>query len=253
MVFVTFVVSLLSAASLLSCTLHARPVTQFTSVTQHAILVTGHSTIPLNPVNILYLAHRIPYPPNKGEKIRAFHQIRQLARNHTVHVCAFVDDPADLPHIPALRKHCASVEVVYRKGGLALVGAAVGFLLRRPLSVSLFYRKAFALMIEQKLAAERFDCIICSSSSMAQYASLANGLPKVIDFIDVDSEKWRLYAQRHAFPMSYIYRLEASRLAKYEDNNHRNIRFINLEFGRGETGTSKANAWWFDFSDLERG
>jgi sugar transferase (PEP-CTERM/EpsH1 system associated) len=169
-----------------------------------------------NHVNILYLAHRIPYPPNKGEKIRAFHQIKELAKTHAVHVCAFIDDPADFPHIPQLRQHCVSVEVVMRKGGLALLGAAVGFLSRRPLTVSLFYRRAFALKVQKILAVERFDCILCSSSSMAQYASLAGDIPKVIDFIDVDSQKWRQYAQRHAFPMSWIYRLEGERLGRYE-------------------------------------
>jgi sugar transferase (PEP-CTERM/EpsH1 system associated) len=167
-------------------------------------------------LNILYLAHRLPYPPNKGEKIRAFHQIQGLARNHAVHVCALVDDPADFSFVLALGKHCASVEVVCRNGGLALMRGAIGLFMGRPLSVSLFYRKAFALKIEKKLAAARFDCIVCSSSSMAQYAHLATGIPKVIDFIDVDSEKWRVYGQCHTFPMSVIYRLEARRLAKYE-------------------------------------
>jgi sugar transferase (PEP-CTERM/EpsH1 system associated) len=168
-------------------------------------------------MKILYLAHRLPYPPNKGEKIRAFHQIQQLAKRHTIHLCSFVDDPDDLPYIPALRKHCASVEVVYRSNTSSLLLATAALLRRRPLSVSLFYRKAFAKKILEKLATVRFDCLFVSSSSMAQYSCLAPELPKVIDFIDVDCEKWRLYAQYHSFPLAMIYRLEAKRLAKYEE------------------------------------
>lgn len=169
-------------------------------------------------MNILYLAHRIPYPPNKGEKIRAFHQIQQLARNHKVHLCSFVDDPSDLPHGETLGAYCASVNLVYRSNSLTPLLATVALLKRQPLSVALFARKSFKRKVLQTLAAERFDCIVVSSSSMAQYASVVSTVPKVIDLIDVDSEKWRLYAQHHAFPLSSVYELEAKRLARYEED-----------------------------------
>lgn len=168
-------------------------------------------------MKILYLAHRIPYPPNKGEKIRTFHQIQQLARRHTIHLCSFVDDPRDLPGAAKLREHCASVEVVYRGQARSVLLAAEALLKRSPFSVSLFYRKALAEKVTQKAATERFDCIVASSSSMAQYACLVPNVPKILDFIDMDSEKWGLYAEHRRFPLSLIYRVEAERLAKYED------------------------------------
>ena len=168
-------------------------------------------------MKILYLAHRIPYPPNKGEKIRTFHQIQQLARRHPIHLYSFVDDPNDLTGASKLRESCASVEVVYRGQARTFLHAAAAFLKRSPFSVSLFYRKALAETVAQKAATERFDCIIVSSSSMAQYACLVPNVPKILDFIDMDSEKWGLYAEHRRFPLSLIYRVEAERLAKYED------------------------------------
>jgi sugar transferase (PEP-CTERM/EpsH1 system associated) len=168
-------------------------------------------------VKILYLAHRIPYPPNKGEKIRTFHQVQQLAGRHTIHLCSFVDDSRDLPGVAKLREHCASVEVVYRGQARSVLLAAGALLKRSPFSVSLFYRKALAEKVTQKAATERFDCIVASSSSMAQYACLVPDVPKILDFIDMDSEKWGLYAEHRRFPLSLIYRVEAERLAKYED------------------------------------
>ena len=168
-------------------------------------------------MKILYLAHRIPYPPNKGEKIRTFHQIQQLARRHPIHLYSFVDDPRDLPGAAKLREHCASVEVVYRGQARSVLLAAEALLKRSPFSVSLFYRKALAEKVTQKAATERFDCIVASSSSMAQYACLVPDVPKILDFIDMDSEKWGLYAEHRRFPLSLIYRVEAERLAKYED------------------------------------
>ena len=61
-------------------------------------------------MNLLFLVHRIPYPPNKGDKIRSFHELRYLAARHRVHVGCLVDQPEDLAHIPALRLLAASVE-----------------------------------------------------------------------------------------------------------------------------------------------
>jgi len=95
--------------------------------------------------------------------------------------------------------------------------ATAALLKGQPLSVALFSRKSLKQKVLQKLATEQFDCIVVSSSSMAQYASFVLTIPKIIDFVDVDSEKWRSYAQHHSFPLSYIYRLEAERLARYED------------------------------------
>jgi sugar transferase (PEP-CTERM/EpsH1 system associated) len=169
-------------------------------------------------MNILYVAHRLPYPPNKGEKIRAFHQIQQLARHNTVHLCSFVDDPADLPHSETLKQYCASVNVVYRNNASTPLVASAALLTGQPLSVALFARKSLKQKVLQKLATEQFDCIVVSSSSMAQYASFVSTIPKVIDLVDVDSEKWRLYAQHHSFPLSSVYELEAKRLARYEEH-----------------------------------
>jgi sugar transferase (PEP-CTERM/EpsH1 system associated) len=167
-------------------------------------------------LNILYLAHRLPYFPDKGEKIRAFHTIRQLAVRHSVYVVSFIEELAEISHVAALRKHCASVEVVLRGTTCAgLLHAAVEFLGRRPLSVSLFYRKTFADKVLSELRKRKIDCIIATSGCMGQYASNIR-VAKIIDFIDVDSEKWRMYSELHAFPWSVIYRLEGRRLAQHE-------------------------------------
>jgi len=166
----------------------------------------------------LYLAHRIPYPPNKGEKIRAFHQLLHLAKHHTIHLVCLVDDPTDLEHISILEKYCASVVAVYKSKISTLCLATRALLTRKSLSVAAFYRKTLAQEIARKLQTETFDVIFVSSAAMAEYALEISTLPRVIDFVDVDSEKWRQYAQHHAIPLAWIYGLEARRLAAYEAN-----------------------------------
>jgi sugar transferase (PEP-CTERM/EpsH1 system associated) len=167
-------------------------------------------------MNILYLAHRIPYPPNKGEKIRALHQILHLARHHTIHLMCMVDDPADLEHVSILEKSCASVVAVYRNKASTLGSAARALLTRKPLSVGAFYSQELAREIAHKLHTETFDVIFVSSAAMAEYVLEVPNIPRIIDFVDVDSEKWWQYAQHHALPWSWLYKLEARRLAAYE-------------------------------------
>jgi sugar transferase (PEP-CTERM/EpsH1 system associated) len=168
-------------------------------------------------MNILYIAHRIPYPPDKGEKIRTFHQIRHLSQNHTIHLVCLVDEPADLIHVQSLEKWCASVGAVYRSKARALLSAASALLTWKPLSVAAFQQKKLAEEITQQLSTERFDALVITSSALAEYILHVSNISRVIDFIDVDSEKWRLYAQYHSFPLSLIYKLEATRLARYEE------------------------------------
>lgn len=168
-------------------------------------------------MNLLYLAHRIPYPPNKGEKIRAFHQIKYLAEKHAIHLVCFVDEPEDLPHVDVLKRYCASVEIVYRKKILTKLLAALALFTRQPLSVFSFYSAALARKVAAKLKPDQCDAIFVVSSAMAKYVMHVQDIPKIIDLVDVDSEKWRHYAAFHTFPLSWVYRLEAKRLARYED------------------------------------
>src|SRR5581483_5654601 len=168
-------------------------------------------------MNILYITHRIPYPPNKGEKIRAFHQLRQLAKKHAVHLACLVDDPEDLQYVPVLEQHCASVDFVYRRKVVSLLRATGALLTASPLSVASFYSRGLARKIRRRLQDVNIDRIIVFSSAMAAYVRHVSDIVKIMDFVDVDSEKWRLYTDHHPFPLSLVYKVEANRLARYEE------------------------------------
>lgn len=168
-------------------------------------------------MKLLYLAHRIPYPPNKGEKIRSFHQILYLAKKHEVHLACLIDEQEDWQHIEKLKESCVSVDAVYRGKTAAKCLAIVALLSNRPLSVVSFFSWKLQQRINQRLDAEKFDRVLVSSAAMAEYVKKVQGMPKVIDFIDVDSDKWKLYAEHHSFPLSWVYRIEARRLARYEE------------------------------------
>jgi len=165
-------------------------------------------------LEILYLCHRVPYPPDKGDKIRAFHQIRHLARRHRVHLLTLADGA--VPDLAPLRELCATVEVfpVHRRA--AYLRSALGALRPRPLTLSFFESSELRRRVEELAAGERFDAVVAYSSSMAPYVEPFAGVPAVLDMVDVDSAKWEQYS-RFANPLLRpVYALEARRLRAYE-------------------------------------
>ena len=178
---------------------------------------------PQRSLNVLYLCHRVPYPPDKGDKIRAFHQIRGLAARHRVHLLTFADSPEDLRAARGLEQYCTRVEVFrlgraagYLRAGLAALGS-------RPLTFAFFDSPALAARVRglaraAEASGERFDVVVAYSAAMASYAELLPGVPKVLDLVDVDSAKWEQYARLERGPMRHVYALEARRLRASESD-----------------------------------
>jgi len=174
-------------------------------------------------MKILYLAHRIPYPPNKGDKIRSFNEIRYLSARHEIHLACLSDNKKDLDYQKDLYKYCKTVKVVSIDQRVSKLKAAACLFTRMPLSIPYFYSRKLQRHIDTLLAARRFDVIFCFSSPMAEYIlnrstnDLINHSTKTImDFCDVDSEKWLQYSQQSEFPLNLIYRTENRRLLKFE-------------------------------------
>jgi sugar transferase (PEP-CTERM/EpsH1 system associated) len=167
-------------------------------------------------MNILYLCHRIPFPPNKGDKIRSYHHIKYLSQHHTVFLACLIDDPDDWQYVDSLRSMCQVVEVVGRTGFQKWLRGGKGFLGGQPLSLGAFFVPALQEKVNGLLEQESIDRIVIFSSPMAEYVRHVSSIPKIIDFVDMDSEKWRAYAQVKPFPLSLLYRTEADRLGQYE-------------------------------------
>ncbi len=167
-------------------------------------------------MKVIYLCHRVPYPPNKGEKIRAYHQIVHLVRSHSVHVACLADSREDLDHARSLERLCSSVDVVPHSPGAARMLALGALATGRSLSVAAFDSPTLRLLVERRIQQEGPDVLIAQSAAMAQFIERATGLPRVLDFVDADSEKWRSYGRLRPFPFSAVYALEAERLARYE-------------------------------------
>ena len=175
--------------------------------------------------DLLFLCQRIPYPPNKGEKIRAFQILRHLARRYRVHLGCFVDDPADFAHVPAVQALCAETHFAALDRGAARRRCLAALAAGRPLSPAYFHDPGLARWTGSLLARSRPSVAFIYSSAMAQYlpAERDGGvLPgrTVMDFVDVDSDKWRQYADRRpgvlALPARWLYRRESRTLLAFD-------------------------------------
>jgi len=168
-------------------------------------------------MKLLFLAHRIPYPPNKGDKIRSYHELRALSeRGHEIHLMAFADDLRDLNYQVELAKWCASVQIIPLRKMIAKMRALACLLTARPLSLGYFGVRKMKQLVKRALDEIEFDAIFVYSSSMAQYVPDEWRSRTVVDLVDVDSEKWRDYARRSTALKSGIYNVEAERLRNYE-------------------------------------
>jgi polysaccharide biosynthesis protein PslH len=169
-------------------------------------------------MNVLFLCHRIPYPPDKGEKIRAFHILKHLAERHTVHLAAFVDDPADIAHAKALRRHVkGEMLLLPLSRTIARARMALALVTGAPLTTSYFASAALDRWIGSTLP--RVDRAVVFSSAMAPFLLKRRDFDPmnvVLDMVDVDSDKWRQYAETARGLKKWVYAREAATLFALE-------------------------------------
>ncbi len=175
------------------------------------------------PVKVVYLSHRVPFPADKGEKIRTFHQLKYLlSKGIEITVFSPVSCDTELAFAQALQEKLP-LKVETAKLEAAWIRKAKGLLTNRPISETHFYSVALAQKLKGYLENDMPDAIVCTSSAMASYltAILKNNLLSsrcrlLMDFMDLDSDKWQQYASQSAWPLSWIYQREARLLAQAE-------------------------------------
>lgn len=201
------------------------------------MLVTLHEAqLMLNKsLKILYLAHRIPYPPNKGDKIRSFNEIKHLSKSHEIDLIGLVDNVRDLSFQKNLKKYCRKIFLLPYCSLVAKIHGLVYLASGKSISAGYFYKKKMQNIINKWCSNTDYDVVVCFSSSMAEYIFRSKILnlnkiqnnshrPRLImDFCDLDSDKWLQYSKKSKFPLSLIYRIENKRLFEYEKKINQNF------------------------------
>ena len=158
--------------------------------------------------NILFLAHRVPYPPDRGDKIRGFNILKHLAGRHRVHLVAFAEQPTDLKAKTGLNPYTASRTLIWRRKG-RVAATLQALIQRKPASLTAFANAQLAQAVQGLMGSRQIDAIYVFSSQMAQYVPERGRARVLLDFVDVDSAKFAAYAEARRGPMRWLYAREA--------------------------------------------
>jgi len=192
-------------------------------------------------MKILYVCHRFPFPPKRGGKIRPFNMIRHLNRTHEVTVASLVRSDAEAEEGQGLREHCSRFEMVPVRNAVQTARMIARLPTLAPSSIGYFHSARLARCVARLLAGESFDLAFIHCSSVAHYVADAIGIRKILDFGDMDSQKWLEYARYKPFPMNLGYRLEGIKLAAEERRLARKFDFCTATT-RGEWETLESYA-----------
>jgi len=168
--------------------------------------------------DILFLAHRIPYPPNKGDKLRSHHLLKHLSSRYRVHLGTFVDDPDDWQHVEAVTRLCGGealcLPIAPKRARIKSV--LLGLLSNQALALPYYRDARMARWVQQVIERHGIRRVVVFSSPMAQYVNEIDDLDRLIDFVDVDSDKWAQYARTSGRATAWLYRREAEKLLAFE-------------------------------------
>ncbi len=164
---------------------------------------------------ILFLAHRVPYPPNRGDKIRSWNVIQALTKIAPVHVAALCDDPTDLEHRGIIEAVAASVTLVPLRT-TRMEAMATALLTGAPASVRACASAELRAEVEKLLATRPISTIYAFSGQMAQYVPLDRQQRFVMDFVDMDSAKFKAFSKGADGISKFANAQEARRLFAFE-------------------------------------
>ena len=167
---------------------------------------------------VLYLVHRVPYPPDKGDRIRAYHLLRWLSRRARVSLACLADEPVPLATTAALREVAERFFIVELGKWPRRWRMLTSLVRGRTATEGAFASPEFAQKLAAWARSTCFDAVLVSASSMVPYLRLPAlaDVPAVVDLVDVDSQKWLDYAAASWPPRSWLYRLEGHRLRQLE-------------------------------------
>lgn len=168
--------------------------------------------------DLLFLAHRVPFPPNKGDKIRSYNMLVELSKTFNVHLGCFIDDKDDIGQADNLAPYCASIHAVWQSKFKAKIRGLKGFIRKQAITLPYYESESMQGWVKHIIRQHDIKRSLIFSACMAQFVTpyLNEMQHSVLDFVDVDSDKWRQYAAQKSKLKAWFFKREARLLAEYE-------------------------------------
>lgn len=165
-------------------------------------------------MKILFLSQRVPYPPNRGDKITTWRLVDRMRRDHEVQVIAFAHDDGDMDAAKTLNEMGIPTHAVRHDESKKKLLTLPYFLTSKPLTLGVYGSKELQGLVDKHIRG--CDLAYAYSSSMGAFLLPHPELPRIMHFGELDSDKWRQYAGRTGFPMSWVYKREWKTLLAFE-------------------------------------
>ena len=166
-------------------------------------------------MRLFFLLPRVPYPTEKGDKLRAFHQIKQLSKHHEIILCALNDGVLHEDAIPVLKKYVKAIHIIPIPKFSIAVNLIRTLFSGKPLQVGYFYNASSAARIHSLIAEYKPDHIFCQLIRVAEYVKGIN-IPKTLDYQDVFSKGVARRLSTSPFYLKPFLKIEYNRLLQYE-------------------------------------
>jgi sugar transferase (PEP-CTERM/EpsH1 system associated) len=167
-------------------------------------------------MRILYLCHRFPYPPDEGGKIRSYHVIRHLCASHTVTLVSLARSSKEACRGRGIRSSCSDYHIATIRDWQQWMKVLGSFPMPMSASEAYFHSHEMMRIVARQLSLKEFDLIFVHCSSVARYVAHVSSMPKILDFADMDSQKWMQYAGCRRWPLSLGYAWEGRKLLAAE-------------------------------------
>jgi|SRR5580704_1426611 sugar transferase (PEP-CTERM/EpsH1 system associated) len=167
-------------------------------------------------MRVLFLAHRLPYPPTKGDKIRSFWELRHLSAHHEVDLFCFYDDSEDEKFLQPTREFCTNLYAEKLPWARSRFQSLLALLRGKAFTPAYFYSRTMNSKVRESIRSRNYDLIFVFCSSMVQYVPSDVRIPRILDMVDVDSDKWAQYDREGRSAVPWVWRWEGRRLAEVE-------------------------------------
>lgn len=169
-------------------------------------------------MRILVLTHRLPYAPNRGDRLRAYHMLRHLRTHAEVELVSLVHDEEEMSHLGEMCELIPATTALTVPQWRTRLNAVTALATHTPLTHALLDTPRMTSVLNDICDRRRPDVVLAYCSGMARFAMRPplDDIPFVLDFVDVDSQKWRDLAPASGPPLSWIYRREAATLGAFE-------------------------------------
>ena len=169
-------------------------------------------------MRVLFLTHRLPYAPNRGDRLRAYHMLQYLRTRAELELVSLIHDDEEAVHVEDVRAFVPHVTALRVPPWRTRANAAAAMITQQPLTHALLDAPGVWAAVQDIVERRCPDVVFAYCSGMAKFALQPplDRVPLVLDFVDIDSQKWRDLATESRWPHSWIYRREAATLGEFE-------------------------------------